>query len=243
MNEANRIYWELYFKNFSNDEIIRQTNNPIREYEDEMIEGPIIDIGCGQSSFLLEFSGSDREIIAVDNEQFQLDFLKKRVAKQDNSKINNWSFNLLNFPNDELPDKKYSLVIFSNFLHFFTLNDCIEIEDIILDKTVKGTFIYVCVHSYKHYKNKPENLANSDYFKHYFTIEDLEQVFTEDKFEKVYSAEIDKVHPLASQELIGQVVDKYYEAEEMMDSNKRELEKLKLLEGSIRNIVVLFRRK
>lgn len=123
-----KIYWELYYTNFPVDKILRQTHNPIREYEVELIEGAIIDIGCGQSSFLLDFINTDREIIAIDSEQIQLDFLRDRVKSQKNAKLENWTFQCSNFPVDKLPEKEYSLIIFSNILHFFTLGECIEIQ-------------------------------------------------------------------------------------------------------------------
>ena len=100
-----KVYWELYFKNFSNEKIVEQTMNPIRGYEDELIDGAIIDIGCGQSPFLLDFAWMDREIIAVDNEQIQLDFLKQRAQKLEDCNIHDWSFCSLEYPTEDIPDK------------------------------------------------------------------------------------------------------------------------------------------
>ena len=39
-----KLYWELVFKKLTTSELLRQLNNPIREYENEMIEGAIIDM-------------------------------------------------------------------------------------------------------------------------------------------------------------------------------------------------------
>lgn len=79
MDKSMKVYWQVVFEKQSNTEILRQLSNPIRQYESDMIDGAIIDIGCGQSPFLLDFLNSNRELIAIENEQIQLDYLRKRV--------------------------------------------------------------------------------------------------------------------------------------------------------------------
>lgn len=244
MDNSMKIYWELYFNNFPVDKILRQTNNPIREYEDELIEGAIMDIGCGQSSFLLDFAHSDREIIAIDNEQLQLDYLMERVKSYKSANIENWSFNLLNFPNDKLPNKEYSLIIFSNILHFFSLIECIEIGKIVNAICQKGTLIYAGVHSHKFYANNPKDPNNNDYFKHYFTIEDLEKVFPKENFERIYYAEIEKTDPEVEAELTEKWLDKSLEADGITDPRHIEFIKKDYMKNKNQSdIVTIFRKK
>jgi SAM-dependent methyltransferase len=244
MDNSMKIYWQLFFENFSNSMLIRQLNNPIREYENELVDGAIIDIGCGQSPFLLDFASTPKEIIAIDNEQFQLDYLKKRIENEDLAKLENWNFLLYNFPNDGLPDKKYSLMILSNILHFYSLNDCIEIGQLIAQKSSIGTLVYVGVHSDKFYANNPKDPNNNEYFKHYFTINDLEKVFPNHSFERVYYSEIDKVDPKIEHDLTCKWLDKSLEADGTTDPKIIEIIKKNYLKNKNQSdIITIFRRK
>lgn len=81
MEESLKIYWKLYHDFYSNERLIHKNHNPLREYEKEFIAGPILELECGQSSFLLEMSKSGKEIFAVDNEESQLVFLQKRITE------------------------------------------------------------------------------------------------------------------------------------------------------------------
>lgn len=244
MDNSMKIYWELYFNNFPVDKILRQITNPIREYEDELIEGAIIDIGCGQSSFLLDFAHTDREIIAIDNEPLQLDYLKDRVRSYERATFDNWTFQVSNFPIDKLPDKEYSLVVFSNILHFFSLTECIEIGKIVNEICKKGTLIYIGVHSHKFYANNPKDPNNNDYFKHYFTIEDLEKVFPIEYFEKIYFAEIEKTDPKVENELTEKWLEKSLAADGTTDPRHIELIKKDYMKNENQSdIITIFRRK
>lgn len=123
MDESLRIYWELYNELCSNELMIHKSHNPLRNFEEEFIDGPILELGCGQSSFLVEFSKTGKEIFAIDNEDFQLKLLKKRIelyAGEDAGKLH-----LLNItiPKKEIPKEIFSLVIASDFLHFFSMED------------------------------------------------------------------------------------------------------------------------
>lgn len=132
-----------------------------------------------------------RKLIAIDNEEFQLDYLKKRVESA-GFDINNWKFLNQNFPQDELPDTTFSLMIFSNILHFYSLDECVQIGGLILNKARSGTLIYVVVHSSNYYKNDPDDPDNHDYFKHYFAGDDLKKVFSEKLFHRLYFADIER---------------------------------------------------
>src|SRR6478735_2818439 len=73
MERSLQFYWELYSEYYSNEQIVHRSFNPLRNYEEEFINGPILDIGCGQSNFLIEYSITNRDIYAVDNEKYQLE--------------------------------------------------------------------------------------------------------------------------------------------------------------------------
>ena len=239
-----KLYWELVFEKISTKEILRLLNNPIREYEQEMIDGAIVDIGCGQSPFLLDFATTNRELIAIDNEQIQLDYLKKRVENEKLANIDNWKFYNQNFPQAGLPDKEYSLIIFSNLLHFFTLDECVEIGNLISKKSTSGTLVYVRVHSDKFYANNPNDPDNNDYFKHFFTIADLEIVFPNDMFERLYYAEIDKVGSKMERELTEEWLDRSLKAAGINDHRLIDQHKKEYLQNDTQSsIIAIFRKR
>ncbi len=208
MDDSMKLYWETVFDEISTEKSIRHFSNPLREYEDEFIPGAIIDIGCGQSDFLLDYANASRKLYAIDNEEIQLDYLKKRAKEISTNNLENWDFTQLNFPEDELPKDKFSVIILSNILHFFSIEECVEIEKIIDNIAESGTMIYISVHSYKFYANKPENPDNNDYFKHYFKTDDLETIFPKEKYEYMYVAEIEKIDSKFETEIASKWLDK-----------------------------------
>jgi SAM-dependent methyltransferase len=206
MDDSIRVYEELAFKMISTEKLIRQSPNPMREYEDGFIDGAIIDIGCGQSNFLLEYASFGKKIYAIDDDQMQLDFLRKRV-EQISVPLENWVFLNLKFPQDGLPDDFYSVIILSNLLHFFTFDECKNIGNLINKIARKGTFIYTVVHSHTYYMNDPQNPDNNEYFKHYFTVDDLKAIFPIEKYEWVYLAEIEKLSSDTENSIINTWLD------------------------------------
>lgn len=212
MDISMKMYWELYFKEVSTNEIIKKSLNPLKLYESEFVDGAIVDIGCGQSEFLLEYANSGRILYAIDNEQLQLDLLSNR-AKEISDNIENWNFLNSTIPNDELPNAEYSVLILSHLLHFFKLDECKEIEKNIQRKLKEGAFIFIKVHSYKHYKNDPEDPERYSYFKHYFTVDDVKQIFNPNIYEYKYIADIYRETSKDDLEFINKWLDevcKYY---------------------------------
>ena len=104
-----RLYWEAYSENFTTDDLIRGFHNPLRDYENEFVDGAIVDIGCGQTTFLFDYISTNRKLIGIDNDQYQLDLLKNRLAALPNTDTN---IELLNLTllNDTLPSETYSVV-------------------------------------------------------------------------------------------------------------------------------------
>lgn len=224
MDDSLKVYWQIVFEKVSNSEMLRQLYNPLREFEDDLIEGAVVDVGCGQSAILLDFASSGRELIAIDNEEFQLDHLKKR-AERDGLDMTRWKFLNQSFPQDGLPDKQISLMIFSNILHFYSLDQCVEIGDLISKKSSRGTLIYVAVHSSAYYKNNPEDPDNHEYFKHYFTDGDLKKVFPENLFERLYYADIEKQDSKAEMAIAEEWIDRLIKASGI--TSRREIAEIK----------------
>ena len=239
-----KLYWETYFEILSTDQVIRYTSNPLREYEDEFIDGAIIDIGCGQSNILLEYSNSERTLYAIDNEQLQLDLLKQRAEPISNCGLKNWRFIRSEFPGDELPMENYSVIILANLLHFFLLDECRDLEELFLKISQKGTLIYIQVHSHRYYANDPEDPDNNDYFKHYFKVEDFTEIFPPEKYERVYQAEIEKINSKIEDEITSKWLDKAMEQDGITDLRKKEIIKADYLKNDTQSdIQIIMRRK
>ena len=185
--------------------IIQRSFNPLRDYEDEFIDGPIIDIGCGQSNFLLEYTSTGRVLFAVDKERYQLDALKERAVHQDNN-IENWNFINITFPEEPIPSNKYAIIILSNILHFFTLEKCHEIIEMLMSFMEPGTLVYLCVHSDKSYLNDPTFPDSTMFFKHFFSEEDLDSIFKQTEFEKLYFAKVQWVHSKLEKKISSEMI-------------------------------------
>ncbi|WP_433780456.1 class I SAM-dependent methyltransferase [Flavobacterium anhuiense] len=189
MDENLQNFWKLYYERFSNDRMIRSKHNPLREYEDEFVDGPVLELGCGQSCFLVELSKSGKEIYAVDNESSQLNFLHKRITEYgpaDQDKIHLLNLTVLR---DQLPERVFSIVIMSDIMHFFGLEDAKTLMEQIISRTAQGSLVYLRVHSKKHSYNDSLDPSIHDYFKHFFSVEDLDKLFDEAYFECLVCSE------------------------------------------------------
>jgi SAM-dependent methyltransferase len=185
MDETLRIYWELYNEIYPNELMIHKSHNLLRSFEEEFIEGPILELGCGQSNFLVEFSKTGKEIFAIDNEEFQLNLLKKRIESYAGNDVGKLHLLNITIPEKEIPQEIFSLVIASDFLHFFSINECKNIISQIISRTQKSSLIYVRVHSKLHsYSDSPDPEMH-EYFKHFFTENDLKELFDEKYFERI----------------------------------------------------------
>lgn len=108
MDETLKIYWKLYNEIFSNEELIHKNNNLLRKFDDEFIDGPILELGCGQSHFLVEFSKMGKEIFAIDNEEFQLNLLKNELNHMLEKMLKNYIYWILQFQRKKF-HKRYFL--------------------------------------------------------------------------------------------------------------------------------------
>lgn len=184
MNDSMRLYWNLYFDWYSNEKILSNSYNPIKDYYTNE-SGKIVDIGCGQSRFLLDFLNTGFELFAVDTESKQLEFLKRRVElaghTQDRISYFNKDFFEIDFKT------QFDIIILSNLLHFYPLN---EVENFIknLDKySKKNSLYYIKVHSENHNSNTKKEENN--YFKSFFSNSKLSDLFPTSKFSYLYYIE------------------------------------------------------
>jgi hypothetical protein len=185
MDESLRIYWELYNELCSNELIIHKSHNPLRNFEDEFIDGPILELGCGQSNFLVEYSKTGKEIFAIDNEDFQLKLLEKRIELYTGKDAGKLHLLNITVPKKEIPKEIFSVVIASDFLHFFSMDDCRKIISQIVSRTQRGSLIYIKVHSKSHSYFESTDPGLHEYFKHFFSEADLTALFDEKYFERI----------------------------------------------------------
>lgn len=218
MNAEMLLFWETYSEFNTTEDIVNSSFNPIQSYEEELIEGPMIDIGCGQTSLFIKYSSTGRELFAIDNEQYQREKLKERISEYSGDTDGKVHFLNLSVPDDHLPKAIFSLVIVSNLLHFFDISDCEKILKQIKERTTSGSLIYVEVHSDNTLANKPENPENNSYFKHYFNQEDLDTLFDEASFERVYAAHIHSDLTKKSKGVLSKWLDKSLPSQGLKDA-------------------------
>lgn len=216
-----RLYWDTYFETFTTDDLIRVLQNPLRDYENEFVNGAIVDIGCGQTTFLFDYINTNRKLIGIDNEQFQLDHLRNRL---DALPIRSSKIELLNLTllDDILPSETYAVVFLANILHFFSLAQCHEILTQLKLNLVSGSFIYLWVHSDKYYRNEPSNPENNDYFKHYFTLADLDNMFIPSGFERVLFSETERFFSKKEMQTQEKWLEKILDHMNIFDQSERD---------------------
>lgn len=205
MHESLKFRHNLHFKKYRTEKLLGY-HNLIKDYENELIQGPIVDLGCGNTSLLLNFLNTDRELIAIDNEQFQLNLLKERILEIKDTIPNNWNFIELELDKQDIPQNVYSLVICSNIFHFFDLDRGKEIGQSIANKTTKGSLIYLQVHSTKHPYLK---LGKKSGFSLFFTIEHIDAIFDNKDFERIYTADIQLISSKEDYEFENYYLDEW----------------------------------
>jgi SAM-dependent methyltransferase len=216
-----RLYWEAYSETFTTDDLIRVLHNHLRDYENEFVDGAIVDVGCGQSTFLFDYISTDKKLIGIDNDQYQLDLLKNRLDALPSINAN---IELLNLTllNDTLPSEIYSVVFLANILHFFNLAQCQEIITQLKLNLVSGSFIYVWAHSDKYYRNDPSNPENNEYFKYYFTLADLDSLFIPSGFERLLFLETERLFSKKEMQAQEKWLEKILDHMNIFDKNERE---------------------
>lgn len=242
MDESMRLYWEAVKENYTNELLIHKSSNPVRDFEEELIEGPILELGSGQSPLILEYCQKGKEIFAVDNDEYQLEELRERISELNcTSKINFINATVLK---DQLPQNLYSLIIISNLLHFFTMEECTKFVDELIRVSTQGTLVYLVCHSTKHTHNNPENPENNDYFKHYFSENDLNTLFKKENFERIFFADIQRINSKFETTVIEKWLHKIFDKQGNNDTTYREKEIREYIgDNKQADLVCIYRRK
>ncbi|RDI11247.1 methyltransferase [Flavobacterium sp. AG291] len=245
MDKTLEIYWKLYNEIISNEVMIHKSQNLLRNFEEEFIDGPILELGCGQSNFLVEFSKTGKEIFAIDNEEFQLNFLKKRIESYTGDAFEKLHLLNITIPEKEIPQEIFSLVIASDFLHFFSIEDSKYIISQITSRTQKGSLIYVRVHSKSHSYSNSQNKNVHNYFKHFFTEDDLNNLFDEKYFDRMlFSNTVQDIRPKFEREFETKWTEKVLDEYKIFNQRQRQAhldENIK--EMSVGYIQCVYRRK
>jgi len=232
MTEEMRLLWELRKEKYSTKELLELHENPLNLYKEESIEGPIIDIGCGQSTYVLEYYKKSKKVYAIDSDDFQLNSLKERADDIKTAESGEIIYINGIFPAHKLPNEIFSIVVLSNFLHFFSLKNCHKIIDKISSHTTAGSLILTQVHSSDHYVNQRKQKSH---FKHFFQKADLDELFIPRGFERMYFAQIEhensQSHDAIVHEWIRRVHNRVYnsynediikkEAERYLEGNRQ----------------------
>ena len=208
MERTMQLYWEALNEVLTIEERIRDCSIALRDYEDEFIEGPLLDIGCGQNAYLIDLLKSKRTIYGIDNDSYQLEQLQFHANRYTNNNCENLITQNLTLLENPLPSEVFSVVLLSNILHFFTLEDCRKIIAEIVQRTTEGSLVYLKVHSDQHYTNTPGEEDNNSYFKHYFTQDDVDGLFDKSLFTRIYAANINHKLSKKSMSVIDRWLDK-----------------------------------
>jgi hypothetical protein len=244
MDDSQKLKNKLLFEKASIEGVVQEGLNPIWDYEDDLLDGPIIDIGCGQSDILLGFAATNRTLVAFDAEPLQLQWLKQLARLQPGADMENWHFHVGTFPATPLPAYKYALIGFSNLLHFLTLEECVTAIAGLAPNMVPGTQLYVKVHSSNHEQNKvADPKLRYNYFKHYFTPQDIARLFPHEDFEQLYFAEVSSAYTKKDKEFNAFWVKEYYHQEGVYDAKQIEEAIQAQLEGSSTYITTLVRKR
>jgi hypothetical protein len=92
--------------------------------------------------------------------------------------------------------------------------------------------------------NNPDDPDNNDFFKHYFSEEDVEDLFPDNVFEKVFLAHIQKRRSKLETAIIDQWLDKVMDHQGITDQSERQECKNDYMEiNQESQIVAIFKRK
>jgi SAM-dependent methyltransferase len=186
MVDERKLRNSLFYDLFPN-KMLLGFDNLLKDYLPSKT-GKIIDIGCGQSPYIIDLLGTDYDLFAVDTDIDELNYLKKRIEDEGFSS-ERVHFSQNEFPSADFGQILFSGVIISNLLHFFPLKKAIKWISELKKYTIPGSVYLITVHSYRHRNNYKENINRFAHFKHYYRKTDFEKLFPSSEFEYLYVAE------------------------------------------------------
>lgn len=129
----------------------------------------------------------------------------------------------ITIPEKEIPQEIFSLVIASDFLHFFSLEECKKIILQLISRTQKGSLIYVRVHSKSHSYSNSQDPEMHEYFKHFFTENDLTELFEEKYFERmIFSNTVQNIRPKFIREMETKWTEKVLDEYQIFNPRERQ---------------------
>lgn len=208
------VYLKLYQKWFPTKRLLEGFDDMLDYYLPNE-EGLILDIGCGISPYILNQISKNRKFFALDQDQSQLNHLKKRIESIDTTYLDKVEFINDNFPSVKLNGYKFDGIIISNILHFLEFNDCECFINSLSSYTRKGTIILIVVHSWKHRYNNPNNVHRYDQINHYFRKEDFRKLFKKKDYNQLFFQErigfVNSYQILFMKEFIKKSLEENYE--------------------------------
>lgn len=199
------FYWKFWYEQMTNKKLMTNFENYITSYL-EVTEGKIIDIGCGQSTYILDLLNSNYELHAVDSNPLQLSLLKKRI-KSTGHKIDRVNFHETSFDFDKFKNKKFAGVIIQNLLHLYSYKWAQEFVSKIKKLITKGSIVIVQVHGDLHHYNTKKRNANQ--FKYFYKEEDLEELFPETDFELLHYSSTKFIENIATKSFNDEYVKQF----------------------------------
>ncbi len=180
-----RIYHKTYFDFYPKIGFLDGFENLLEKYLPEK-KGKILDVGCGQSRYILSMIDGDYEFLAIDDSEAAFEFLSLRISGEVcRNKIDCISHP---FHPDMIKNEVFNGVVLSNILHFYNYQDATEVVDAIKKSLIKDSVVYVCVHSDEH----PGNKLKRTQFKHFFSKKEIKDLFPESEFEYMYEESVNE---------------------------------------------------
>lgn len=179
MNNEMKLHWKLHFEKFPNEKLLKGFENPIKSYL-SATSGNILDVGCGQSIYLLDLLDSEFKLFGVDIEKTQLEYLKARV-KQAGFDENRITYSSEYFPFSNFKNHTFKAIILSDILHFFTKKEANEFVTKIKNYCEVGGLIIGKVHSTNHFVSG-EKITAKSYFKSFYSKDDVIALFPEPEY-------------------------------------------------------------
>ena len=171
--------------------------------------------------------------------------MKKRIESYAGKNAGKLHLLNITIPKKEIPKEIFSLVIVSDFLHFFSMEDCSKIISQIVSRTQKGSLIYVRVHSQSHSYSDSSDPGVHKYFKHFFIESDLKRLFNDKYFERmIFSNTIQNIRSKFTREMEIQWIEKILNEYQIFDPQERKNHFEEIIkESNVGYLECVYRRK
>jgi cyclopropane fatty-acyl-phospholipid synthase-like methyltransferase len=242
MDESMLLYWKLFYEKFPNDLYLKNFTNLLKSYLPEN-SGAILDIGCGQSEYILDLIKDNYAFVAVDNEPSQLEYLHKRITNLGTEFLSKVTFISEPFPTGKIVNHRFDGIIISNFLHFFTIEQCHVLVTDIYALCKAGTVIVITVHNKNHSSNREGNPERYSQFKHYFSEEDIIDLFGEGEYEYLYKSNTSATLPYAHIQFVNEWLGQWYAQWNIMGKQLQALQTNYCRNSRIESMSVVLKKK